>query len=105
MNAWISLIIAGACEVGFTICLKYSENLSRNWWTVGFFVFISLSFHFLNEATKQIPIGTAYAVWTGIGATGTVIAGILLFHEPLQTARILFLILLIGSIIGLKVVS
>lgn len=103
--AWIYLVIAGCFEVGFTTCLKLSDNFSNWKWSVGFFICISLSFHFLNEAIKNIPLGTAYAVWTGIGAVGTAIIGIYFFKEPSDFWRIFFIMLLIGSIIGLKLVS
>ncbi|UPK70190.1 DMT family transporter [Chitinophaga filiformis] len=102
--AWIFLIIGGLFEIGFTISLKYSENFTRLWPSVGFFACISLSFLFLNKAiTSGLPIGTSYAVWTGIGAAGTAIAGILLFKEPAAFWRLFFLFMLIASIIGLKV--
>lgn len=103
--AWIYLIIAGCFEVGFTTCLKLSENFTRNWWTAGFFVCISLSFHFLNKAIQTIPIGTGYAVWTGIGAAGTVILGIFFFKESADLWRLFFLFTLVASILGLKLVS
>lgn len=103
--AWIYLIIAGCFEVGFTTCLKLSDNFSNWKWSVGFFICISLSFHFLNESIKHIPLGTAYAVWTGIGAVGTAIIGIYFFKEPSDFWRIFFIMLLIGSIVGLKLVS
>jgi quaternary ammonium compound-resistance protein SugE len=103
--AWIYLIIAGFFEVGFTTSLKLSSNFTNRWWSVGFFICIFLSFHFLNQAIQKIPIGTAYAVWTGIGATGTVIVGMLLFREPSDFWRLFFIFLLIGSILGLKLVS
>lgn len=103
--SWIYLIIAGCFEVGFTTCLKLSDNFNNWKWSVGFFICISLSFHFLNEAIKNIPLGTAYAVWTGIGAVGTAIIGIYFFKEPSDFWRIFFIMLLIGSIIGLKLVS
>lgn len=103
--AWFYLIIAGLFEVGFTTSLKLSENFSQKGWAAAFFVSITLSFYFLNKAIAAIPIGTAYAVWTGIGAVGTVIVGIFLFKEPSDFWRILFLFLLIGSILGLKFVS
>ena len=103
--AWIYLIIAGCFEVGFTTCLKLSDNFTNWKWSVGFFLCISLSFHFLNEAIKSIPLGTAYAVWTGIGAVGTAMIGIYFFKEPSDFWRIFFIMLLIGSIIGLKLVS
>ena len=100
--AWIILIIAGLFEVGFTTCLKLSNNFSNIKWSVGFFICITMSFVLLNKAIQTIPIGTAYAVWTGIGAVGTVIMGITVFNEPAGTWRLLFIFLLIGSIVGLK---
>jgi quaternary ammonium compound-resistance protein SugE len=103
--AWIYLIIAGLFEVGFTTTLKLSDNFSNLKWAVGFVVCISLSFYFLNKAIETIPLGTAYAVWTGIGAAGTVIIGITYFKEPSDVWRLFFLFLLIGSILGLKLVS
>ncbi|AXY75640.1 QacE family quaternary ammonium compound efflux SMR transporter [Paraflavitalea soli] len=103
--SWIILIIAGLFEVGFTTCLKLSNNFSNLKWSVAFFVSITLSFLLLNKAIQTIPIGTAYAVWTGIGAVGTVIMGILLYKEPADFWRMFFIFLLIGSIVGLKVVS
>ena len=103
--AWFYLIIAGCFEVGFTTSLKLSNNFSHRWWALMFFVSISLSFYFLNKAIEIIPIGTAYAVWTGIGAVGTVIVGIILFREPSDFWRMFFIFLLIGSILGLKLFS
>ncbi|MBS1645364.1 MAG: multidrug efflux SMR transporter [Bacteroidetes bacterium] len=106
--AWLLLILGGFFEVGFTFCLgkaKDSVGTSSAWWILGFFVSLSLSMFLLYRATQTLPIGTAYAVWTGIGAVGTVIIGILFFKEPASFLRLLFLITLIGSIIGLKYVS
>lgn len=103
--AWFYLIIAGFFEVGFTTSLKLSDNFSNRWWALMFFISISLSFFFLNKAAQVIPMGTAYAVWTGIGAVGTVIVGIFLFEEPSDFWRMFFIFLLIGSILGLKFVS
>lgn len=103
--AWLYLVIAGMFEVAFTTSLKLSNNFSNSKWTVAFFVSISLSFHFLNLAIQKIPLGTAYAVWTGIGAVGTAVVGILFFQEPSYFWRMFFIILLIGSIVGLKLVS
>lgn len=103
--AWIILVIAGLFEVGFTTCLKMSQNFTNLKWSAAFFACIVLSFLFLNRAIQTIPIGTAYAVWTGIGAVGTVIMGIALYKEPSDFWRMFFIFLLIGSIIGLKVVS
>jgi len=103
--AWIYLVVAGLFEVGFTTSLKLSNNFTVAKWSIAFFICISLSFHFLNQAIKAIPMGTAYAVWTGIGAVGTAIIGIVFFNEPSYFFRIFFICLLIGSIIGLKLVS
>lgn len=104
--AWLFLVLGGLFEIGFTISLKYSENFSKLWPSVSFAVCISLSFFLLNKAINNgLPIGTAYAVWTGIGAAGTAIAGMLIFKEPATAMRLLFLVMLIGSIIGLKFVS
>lgn len=103
--SWLYLIIAGLFEVGFTTSLKLSDNFSNRWWSAMFFVCISLSFFFLNRAIQTIPIGTGYAVWTGIGAVGTVIVGILFFKESADFWRLFFIFLLIGSIAGLKLVS
>jgi len=103
--AWIYLIVAGLFEIGFTTCLKLSDNFTQLKWSVGFFVCITASFFLLNKAIATIPMGTAYAVWTGIGAVGTVIVGMLLYKEPADFWRLFFIFLLIGSIIGLKLVS
>jgi quaternary ammonium compound-resistance protein SugE len=102
---WVILIIAGLFEVGFTTCLKLSNNFTKLGWSIGFFISISLSFIMLNKASQTIPIGTAYAVWTGIGAVGTAIVGIILFKEPSDFWRLFFITTLIASIAGLKFVS
>lgn len=103
--AWLILCIAGIFEIGFTTCLKLSNNFSNLKWSLGFIACISLSFFLLNRAIQTIPIGTAYAVWTGIGAVGTVLIGVFFYKEPADFWRLFFVTLLIGSIIGLKVVS
>ena len=82
-----------------------SDNFSRKGWALGFLVTMVLSLFFLNKAIQTIPLGTGYAVWTGIAAVGTVLAGIFFFHEPAYFWRMFFIFLLIGSIVGLKVVS
>ncbi|MBA2762923.1 MAG: multidrug efflux SMR transporter [Segetibacter sp.] len=102
---WLILIIAGLFEVGFTTCLKLSNNFTRLGWSIAFLISISLSFFLLNKASQTIPIGTAYAVWTGIGAVGTVLVGIILFKEPSDFWRLFFITTLIASIAGLKFVS
>ncbi|MFN3344777.1 MAG: DMT family transporter [Chloroherpetonaceae bacterium] len=103
--AWILLILAGLCEVGFTTALKLSEGFSKWTYTVVFLFFAAASFLLLAKAAQRIPIGTAYAVWTGIGALGTAIIGIVFFKESADFWRIVFLFTLIGSIVGLKLVS
>jgi quaternary ammonium compound-resistance protein SugE len=103
--AWIYLFMAGMFEVAFTTCLKFSDNFSHKGWTLGFVVSITMSFLLLNKAIQTIPMGTGYAVWTGIGAAGTAIMGIFFFNEPALFWRMFFIILLIGSIIGLKFFS
>ena len=102
---WLLLLIAGFFEVGFTTCLKLSNNFSDWRWSTGFFICAVLSFLFLGKAIQHIPIGTAYAVWTGIGAVGTVIIGILFFKEPATFLRLFFIFLLIASVVGLRLVS
>jgi len=105
---WIILILAGFFETGFATCLgkaKESSGTTAGWWIAGFFICLSISMYLLYRATQTLPIGTAYAVWTGIGAVGTVIVGIFVFKEPAHFWRLFFISTLICSIIGLKVVS
>lgn len=105
---WLILIIAGLFEVGFATCLAKAKETTGNTamlWMVGFFVSLSISMFLLYKATQTLPIGTAYAVWTGVGAVGTVIVGILFFKEPADFWRLFFIVTLIGSIVGLKYVS
>ena len=103
--AWIYLLAAGLFEIGFTTFLKLSEGFTKLLPSLGFLVFSATSFWLLTIAMKTIPLGTAYAVWTGIGAFGTVIVGILFFNDPISFWRIFFLTVLVGSIVGLKLVS
>jgi len=103
--AWFFLVFAGLFEVAFTTCLKLSNNFSNLRWSIGFFISITLSFLLLNKAVQTIPMGTGYAVWTGIGAVGTTLVGIMFFKEPSDFWRMVFIILLIGSILGLKLAS
>lgn len=105
---WIILIIAGLFEVGFTTCLSKAKETTGTvsmMWLGGFAISLSLSMYFLYLATRTLPMGTAYGVWTGIGAVGTVIMGIVFFKESADFWRLFFIATLIGSIIGLKVVS
>jgi quaternary ammonium compound-resistance protein SugE len=105
---WIILIIAGLFEVGFATCLakaKEATGTSFTFWIIGFFITLSVSMLLLYKASQSLPIGTAYAVWTGIGAVGTVLVGIIIFKESADFWRLFFLSTLIASIIGLKFVS
>ena len=105
---WVILIIAGFCETAFAFCLgkaRVTIGLNQHLWYAGFFITLTISMILLMKATQTLPIGTAYAVWTGIGAVGTVLVGILVFKEPATFLRLFFLTTLIASIIGLKVVS
>lgn len=106
--SWIILIIAGLFEAAFAFCLGKAKETTGNpmyLWYAGFLVTLCISMGLLIKATQTLPIGTAYAVWTGIGAAGTVLIGIFVFKEPATFLRILFLLTLIGSVIGLKFVS
>jgi len=105
---WILLIIAGLFEVAFTTCLGKAKETTGNesyLWYLGFAVACAISMGLLIKATQSLPLGTAYAVWTGIGAVGTVLVGIFFFKDPANFWRLFFITTLIGSIIGLKAVS
>lgn len=102
---WIYLIIAGLCEIGWAVGLKYSQGFTRFWESTFTLVLMVLSIVFLSQALKNIPLGTAYAIWTGIGAIGTVLAGLVLFHEPRTFVRLFFVCLILTGIIGLKFVT
>jgi quaternary ammonium compound-resistance protein SugE len=100
--AWFFLISAGVLEIGYTTALRHTEGFTRLLPTAAFLVLTIMSFLCLQQAIRVIPLGTAYAVWTGIGAAGTAIAGIWLFEEPMEFRRMFFILLLIAAIIGLK---
>ncbi|CAA7386051.1 DMT family transporter [Chryseobacterium fistulae] len=105
---WIILIIAGLFEVAFASCLgkvKETSGSEMYYWFTAFLVSLSISMLLLIKATQTLPIGTAYAVWTGIGAVGTAIMGIFFFKDPVNFWRIFFIVTLIGSVVGLKFVS
>jgi quaternary ammonium compound-resistance protein SugE len=105
---WIILIIAGLFEVAFASCLgkaKETSGMEMYGWYAGFLVSLTISMVLLMKATQTLPIGTAYAVWTGIGAVGTALMGIIFFKDPASFWRVFFIITLIGSVIGLKFVS
>ncbi len=99
---WVLLILAGLFEVVWAIGLKYTDGFTRLWPTVGTAVALMISVGLLGTAAKSLPIGTAYAVWTGIGAAGTVIFGIILLGDPVTTARLTCVGLILAGVIGLK---
>ena len=103
--AWVYLLIAGAFEITCTTIFRFTDGMTRIVPTVSFFVIGFISFYFLNKSLSGIPLGTAYAVWTGIGAAGTALIGIVYYHEPATLMRLVFLTTLIGSIAGLKFVA
>ena len=105
MKYWVYLAIASICEIGWAIGMKYSDGLKKPLVTSVTIVLMLLSFYFLSLSIKKIPLGTAYGIWTGIGAAGTVILGILLFKEPKSFIRIMFLFLLLTSVVGLKLTT
>lgn len=105
---WILLVVAGLFEVAFASCLgkaKETAGTEKTIWYIAFVVTLSISMLLLMKATKTLPIGTAYAVWTGIGAVGTALMGIFVFNEPATFWRVFFIITLIGSVVGLRIVS
>lgn len=105
MTSWIYLIIAGLLEVCFASMIKLTDNFTKIVPTFVFLIFAIGSFFMLTKAIENIPVGTAYAIWTGIGVVGTSIIGIIFYNDPLNVLRIVFLSTLIISIIGLKLVS
>lgn len=100
---WCLLLIAGICEIAFIISLKYSDGLTKLVPTLFFIVFEILSLFCLAKTLNKLPIGTAYAVWTGIGAAGAALLGIFIFNEPVSILRLFFITTLVISIIGLKI--
>ncbi len=103
--AWVILFVAGLLEVAWAILLKQSEGFTRPWHTAGFLVTLFFSMFLLSQALKTLPVGTAYAVWTGIGAAGTAIVGMVWLGEPRDVLKLVSLVMLIGGIIGLRVSS
>jgi quaternary ammonium compound-resistance protein SugE len=105
VSAWIALLGAGLLEIAWALGLKYSDGLTRFWPTFATMVAIALSFGLMALALRSLPFGTAYAVWTGIGATGSIIVGILLYSEPADPVRLLCLTLIVAGMVGLKLNS
>jgi len=103
--AWVILVLAGLFEVGWAICLKFSKGFSQFWPTTGFFVFMLASVYLLGVALKSLPLGTAYTVWTGIGAVGTVVVGMAFLGEPSDIRRLACIALILAGVLGLKLTS
>jgi quaternary ammonium compound-resistance protein SugE len=103
--AWIYLLIAGLLEIGWAIGLKYTHGFTRLWPSVATVICMIASFALLALALKTLPLGTAYAVWTGVGTAGTALLGMVLFNEPRDAARLVCLTLIVAGIVGLKLVS
>lgn len=101
-TAWLSLLVAGICEIGWAVGLKYTDGFTRFWPTVGTLASMLLSMWLITVALKVIPMGTTYAIWTGIGAAGTALLGMALFGEPATAARIASIALIVAGIVGLK---
>lgn len=99
---WVYLLLSGLFEVGFTTSMKYSEGFTNWKGTVGFFVFGVLSFGLLLKAMRSIEMGTAYAVWAGIGSSGTILVGLLLFNDAFNWYKLMFLSLIVIGIVGIK---
>lgn len=102
---WIILVIAGLFEIAWAIGLKYTEGFTRLWPTVGTLLAMGISVGLLGIAMKSLPVGTAYAVWVGVGAVGTAILGIFLFNEPANAGRLASLALILAGIVGLKLAT
>jgi len=103
--AWFWLILGGLFEVGFTTSLRFVEGFRNVPWTLAFLVSVAISMGLLELAARTIPMGTAYAVWGGIGAVGTVIVGLIWFSEPSSLIRILLILVIVAAIAGLRLVS
>lgn len=103
--SWMFLGAAGLLEVLFTLMIRYTDGFTRPWPTLATIGIAALSLYFVVRSTETIPLGTAYAIWGGIGAAGTVLIGIAMFNEALTIVKFLFLALLIGSVVGLKLVA
>ena len=105
MSGWLALLAAGLLEVAWAFGLKYSDGLTRFWPTAGTAIAIMLSFALMAVALKSLPFGTAYVVWTGIGAVGSIIVGILVYSESADPVRLLCLTLIVAGMVGLKLNS
>jgi len=102
VNPWVALVVGGLCEVGFTTSLRYVDGFRNVPWVAAFLVAVTCSMGLLEYAGRSIPLGTAYAVWAGIGAAGTALVGVVVYGDPASLPRLLLLVGLIGCIVGLK---
>ena len=102
---WLWLIVGGLFEVGFTTSLRFVEGFRNVPWTIAFLISVAISMGLLEIASRAIPMGTAYAVWGGIGAVGTVAVGILWFQEPSSAVRLLLILAIVGAIAGLRLTA
>ncbi|MBA2635636.1 MAG: multidrug efflux SMR transporter [Sphingomonas sp.] len=100
--AWLFLILGGLFEIGFTTSLRFVDGFRNVPWTIAFLVSVAISMVLLELASRTIPMGTAYAVWGGIGAVGTVAVGMIFFNEPTELIRILLILVIVGAIAGLR---
>lgn len=105
MNAWIILVIAGLCEIIWAVLMKYTQGFTKPLVSVVCIVFMALSVYGLAVAQKQLPLGTSYAVWVGIGIVGATLFGIIVYQEPVTFLRISCIMLILGGIVGLKLVG
>jgi quaternary ammonium compound-resistance protein SugE len=105
VSAWLALLAAGLLEIGWAFGLKYSDGMTRFWPTAATMVSIALSFGLMAIALRSLPFGTAYAVWTGIGTTGSILVGMLVYSESTDPVRVLCLSLIVAGMIGLKLNS
>lgn len=101
--AWIYLIVAGLFEIAWAMGMKFTDGFSKLWPTVAVLALMGMSVYFLSLAVKTLPVGTAYAVWTGIGIAGTSILGMVWFDEPVSLIRLVLIFLILASVVGLKV--
>ena len=103
--AWMVLLLAGVLEIGWAIGLKYTDGFTRPVPSVGTAVIMALSLFLLGVAVRTLPVGTAYAVWTGVGTVGTALLGMVLFGEPAEVTRLFFIVMIVAGIAGLKMVT
>jgi quaternary ammonium compound-resistance protein SugE len=102
MSAWSALLLAGLCEIAWALGLKYSDGFTRLWPSLGTAIAVALSFGLMSISLRSLPFGTAYAIWTGIGAAGSIIVGIAMFGESMDAFRMLCLSLIVAGMIGLR---